>query len=173
MEIRTQVTEYVQDRIKALRNQNPDSDLYRNIACLRANTMKFLPNFFKKAQLRKIFLCFPDPHFKARKHKARIVSFALNSEYAYSLMPGGIVYTITDVEDLHTWMVKHFVAHPSFERMSEEEQEADVCVQTMRIETEEGKKVERNQGQKFVACFRRRDDPPWSEEHMPEHLDTA
>jgi tRNA G46 methylase TrmB len=46
---------------------------------LRANTMKFLPNFFTKAQLNKIFLCFPDPHFKARKHKARIVSTTLNS----------------------------------------------------------------------------------------------
>ncbi|THZ84799.1 hypothetical protein D6C83_09479 [Aureobasidium pullulans] len=31
--------------------------------------MKFLPNFFNRAQLSKIFLCFPDPHFKARKHK--------------------------------------------------------------------------------------------------------
>lgn len=161
LEIRTQVTEFVQDRIKALRNQNPDTRLYQNIACLRANSMKFLPNFFKKAQLKKIFLCFPDPHFKARKHKARIVSTTLNSEYAYIMEPGGIVYTITDVEDLHKWMVQHFDAHHSFERVSPDEQEADVCVQTMRIETEEGKKVERNKGPKFVACYRRLEDPPW------------
>jgi tRNA (guanine-N7-)-methyltransferase len=71
------------------------------------------------------------------------------------------VYTITDVEDLHSWMVEHFVAHPSFERVQEEEQEKDVCVQVMRTETEEGKKVERNGGHKFVACFRRLEDPPW------------
>ena len=163
MEIRTQVTEFVQDRIKALRNQNPDSLLYQNIACLRANTMKFLPNFFKKSQLTKIFLCFPDPHFKARKHKARIVSTTLNSEYAFVMRPGGTVYTITDVEDLHEWMVEHFEAHPSFARISEQEQEADICVQTMRIETEEVKKVERNSGQKFVACFKRLPDPSWPE----------
>jgi tRNA (guanine-N7-)-methyltransferase len=161
MEIRTQVTEYVQERIKALRAQNPDTGLYQNIGCLRANAMKFLPNFFKKQQLSKIFFCFPDPHFKARKHKARIVSTTLNSEYAYVLRPGGIVYTITDVEDLHNWMVGHFDAHPSFERVQEDEQDADDCVKIMRVETEEGKKVERNNGQKFVALFRRLEDPPW------------
>jgi tRNA (guanine-N7-)-methyltransferase len=161
MEIRVQVTEYVQERIKALRAQNESTGLYQNAACVRANTMKFLPNFFKKHQLSKIFLCFPDPHFKARKHKARIVSTTLNSEYAYVLRPGGIIYTITDVEDLHNWMVQHFNAHPSFERVSEEEQETDECVKIMRVETEEGKKVERNKGPKFVALFRRLEDPPW------------
>lgn len=123
--------------------------------------MKFLPNFFRKAQLSKIFICFPDPHFKARKHKARIVSTTLNSEYAYVLRPGGIVYTITDVESLHEWMVQHFDAHPSFQRVSPEEEEGDECVSIMSKETEEGKKVERNQGQKFVALFRRLEDPPW------------
>jgi len=181
MEIRTSVTEYVDNKIRALRAQHITSSTntietpsttptntvstpggYQNVSVMRANTMKFLPNFFKQGQLTKIFLCFPDPHFKARKHKARIVSATLASEYAYVMRQGtGIVYTITDVEDLHLWMVGHFEGHPSFERVGEEEQEADECVKTMRTETEEGKKVERNSGQKFVACFRRRVDPPW------------
>ncbi|XDG05758.1 hypothetical protein ABKA04_005373 [Annulohypoxylon sp. FPYF3050] len=161
MEIRSQVTEFVQDRIKALRAKDTEHKKFQNIGCIRANTMKFLPNFFRKGQLSKIFICFPDPHFKQRKHKARIVSTTLNSEYAYALKPGGIVYTITDVEDLHNWMVQHLEAHPSFERVSEEEQDADACVEVMRTETEEGKKVERNKGQKFVALFRRLEDPPW------------
>jgi tRNA (guanine-N7-)-methyltransferase len=165
LEIRLQVTTYVQDRISALRAQNPSpSTLYQNIACLRANTMKFLPNFFRKAQLSRIFLCFPDPHFKARKHKARIVSTTLNSEYAYVMKEGGIIYTITDVEDLHTWMVKHFDDCESFERVGKEEVEQDACVEVMRRETEEGKKVERNGGEKFVALFKRKIDPPWPSE---------
>lgn len=151
----------MQDRIWALREQNAGSRLYQNAACLRANSMKFLPNFFGKAQLSKIFICFPDPHFKARKHKARIVSATLNSEYAYVLRPGGVVYTITDVEALHEWMVRHFAAHPSFERVPDDELPADECVGVMTTETEEGKKVERNKGQKFVALFRRLEDPPW------------
>jgi tRNA (guanine-N7-)-methyltransferase len=161
LEIRTQVTEYVQERIRALRAQEAETGKYQNIGCFRANTMKFLPNFFRKAQLSKIFICFPDPHFKAKKHKARIVSTTLNSEYAYVLRPGGIIYTITDVEDLHDWMVHHLDAHPSFERVSQEEQDADECVSIMKNATEEGKKVERNKGQKFVAIFRRLPDPSW------------
>ncbi|KAF2761630.1 hypothetical protein EJ05DRAFT_448095 [Pseudovirgaria hyperparasitica] len=161
LEIRTSVTEYVQEKIKALRLQQADSKAYQNVACLRANTMKFLPNFFHKGQLEKIFLCFPDPHFKARKHKARIVSSTLNSEYAYVMKPGAWVYTITDVKDLHEWMVEHFEKHASFERVREEDLKADKCVELMIRETEEGKKVERNDGEKLVACFRRLEDPPW------------
>lgn len=74
MEIRLQVTNYVEDRIIALRKQHAAANGYRNIAVLRANTMKFLPNFFDKSSLEKIFFCFPDPHFKQRKHKMRIVT---------------------------------------------------------------------------------------------------
>lgn len=169
MEIRTSVTEYVQEKVRALRVQNAASNAYSNVSCIRANTMKFLPNFFQRHQLSKIFLCFPDPHFKQRKHKARIVSYTLNSEYAYVLRPGGVVYTITDVQDLHEWMKEHFEKHASFERVEKvfEEGEGedavgmDDCVKIMRSETEEGKKVERNKGLKFVACFRRVEDPPW------------
>ena len=158
------MAEFVQQKISALRSSHADTGAYQNIACLRANTMKFMPNFFRKSQLTKIFLCFPDPHFKARKHKARIVSATLNSEYAYVLRPEGIIYTITDVEDLHNWMVSHFDKHPSFERLSKEAEDSDQCVKIMMEETEEAKKVGRNGGQKFVACFRRIEDEPWLEE---------
>ena len=161
LEIRTSVTDFVSDKIKALRSQNAASGQYNNISVLRANTMKFLPNFFVKAQLSKIFLCFPDPHFKTRKHKARIVSASLSSEYAFVSRPGGKIYTITDVEDLHLWMVEHLESHPSFERVGEDEVESDECVNVMRAETEEGKKVERNGGTKHVAVYRRLEDAPW------------
>jgi tRNA (guanine-N7-)-methyltransferase len=88
---------------------------YQNISALRANTMKFLPNFFRRHQLSKIFICFPDPHFKARKHKARIISSSLNAEYAYLLRPGGLLYTITDVEEYHRWILNHFVNEVAIE----------------------------------------------------------
>ena len=169
MEIRTSVTEYVQEKVRALRVQNSATGGFQNASCVRANTMKFLPNFFHKAQLDKIFLCFPDPHFKQRKHKARIVSYTLNSEYAYVLKPGAVVYTITDVKDLHEWMKGHFERHPSFERVErvfeegrgEDGEGMDECVRLIREETEEGKKVTRNGGMKYVACFRRLEDPSW------------
>jgi len=159
MEIRVQVTNYVEDRIIALRSNHAKEQTYQNINVLRGNAMKFLPNFFHKAQLSKMFFCFPDPHFKQRKHKARIVTNTLLSEYAYVLKEGGIIYTITDVEDLHNWMVKHLDEHPLFERLSKEWEENDKCVNIMTNATEEGMKVARKQGDMFVACFKRLPNP--------------
>lgn len=159
MEIRVQVTNYVEDRIIALRNNHVKDSKYQNINVLRGNAMKFLPNFFQKGQLSKMFFCFPDPHFKQRKHKARIITNTLLSEYAYVLKEGGIIYTITDVEDLHNWMVKHLSEHPLFEKLSKEWESTDKCVEIMTNATEEGKKVSRKQGSKFIACFRRLPNP--------------
>lgn len=145
--------------------------------------MKFFPNFFAKHQLSKIFICFPDPHFKARKHKARIISETLNAEYAYVLRPGGLLYTITDVEEYHHWILDHFrQGHAEeeevggddgsssgdrggikdlWERVSDEELQHDACIQQMKDATEEGQKVSRNNGNKFVAVYRRKADPEW------------
>lgn len=55
LEIRVKVSDYVNDRIKALRIQHPHQ--YQNIAVLRTNAMKYLPNFFYKGQvITKIFI---------------------------------------------------------------------------------------------------------------------
>ncbi|CAE6434889.1 unnamed protein product [Rhizoctonia solani] len=185
MEIRVQVTQYVTDRIAALRQQSIEAQArfdaqetkteatkpaelvdggYQNVSVVRANAMKFLPNFFVKDQLSKIFFLFPDPHFKARKHKARIISPTLLAEYAYVLRPGGIVYTVTDVEELHLWMVAHLEAFPAFERIPDEEATKDPVTPHIINATEEGKKVERNNGRKWIALFRRKDRP--AREHI-------
>ncbi|OCH94916.1 putative methyltransferase [Obba rivulosa] len=169
MEIRVQVTQYVRDRIIALRatsateNSSPDTPRpYQNVSVVRANSMKFTPNYFLKASLSALFFLFPDPHFKARKHKARIISPTLLAEYAYVLRPGGIVYTITDVRDLHEWMKSHLEAFPLFEPVSEEDLRTEgkgPIVDAVYSSTEEGKKVERNKGDKWLACFRRIEVP--------------
>ncbi|KAM8916502.1 tRNA (guanine-N(7)-)-methyltransferase isoform 2-T2 [Spinachia spinachia] len=156
MEIRVKVSDYVQDRIRSLRASEPG--LYQNIACIRTNAMKYLPNFFFKGQLSKMFFLFPDPHFKKTKHKWRIISPTLLAEYAYTLKLGGLVYTITDVEEVHVWMVKHFTEHPLFTRVLDEELVGDVIVDRLGTCTEEGKKVQRNGGKNFLAVFRRIED---------------
>ncbi|XP_071990926.1 tRNA (guanine-N(7)-)-methyltransferase [Engystomops pustulosus] len=153
LEIRVKVSDYVQDRIKSLRVCHPGQ--YQNIACIRSNAMKYLPNFFRKAQLSKMFFLFPDPHFKKTKHKWRIISSTLLAEYAYVLRVGGLVYTITDVEEVHEWMVTHFTEHPLFERVSKEELADDIIIDKLGTSTEEGKKVQRNKGQNFLAVFQR------------------
>lgn len=152
LEIRVQVTQYVQDRITALRVHSACAESskdrvpggYNNISVTRANAMKFLPNFFGKHQLSKVFFLFPDPHFKMRKHKARIISPALLAEYAYVLRPGGIIYTITDVQDLHEWMVKHLCAFPLFQQIEEDifiaEGHSDI-LELVKTSTEKARKL--------------------------------
>jgi tRNA (guanine-N7-)-methyltransferase len=107
MEIRVSVTQYVADRIAHARQaaivapegaEEKKPGGFQNVSVIRANSMKHMPNFFAKGQLSKIFFLFPDPHFKVRKQKARIVTTALLAEYAFVLRPGGILYTVTDVK---------------------------------------------------------------------------
>lgn len=77
MEIREKVTEYVTRRIDALRKQHAadastDPNLpgpYQNVSVVRANTMKYMCNYFRKGQLEKLLFLFPDPHFKASNHR--------------------------------------------------------------------------------------------------------
>ncbi|CAD1476193.1 unnamed protein product, partial [Heterotrigona itama] len=182
MEIRVKVSDYVMDRIAALRSQNPGQ--YQNIACLRTNAMKYLPNYFYKGQLKKMFFLYPDPHFKKSKHKWRIINKTLLAEYAYVLAEGvmysvkyylnalffisisnneyhlkAIVYTVTDVKDLHEWIVEHFHEHPLFDAVSKEELDKDPIVEKLYESTEEGQKVTRNKGCKFLAVFKRIPDP--------------
>lgn len=164
MEIRVQVSQYVQDRITALRATSLSSTStlapppYQNVSIVRANAMKFMSNYFPKHSMSALFFLFPDPHFKVRKHKARIISPTLLAEYAYVLRPGGIIYTITDVHDLHEWMKSHLESFPLFEPITEESLRADGkghVLDAVFASTEEGKKVERNGGQKWLACFQR------------------
>ena len=79
------VTSYVHDRIAAHRQHqsmlaadSPErvAGGYQNVSVIRANSMKHMPNFFAKGQLSKVFFLFPDPHFKVRKQKARIITWA-------------------------------------------------------------------------------------------------
>ncbi|XP_068722946.1 tRNA (guanine-N(7)-)-methyltransferase-like [Montipora capricornis] len=157
MEIRLKVSDYVSDRVMALRTAHPGQ--YQNISVIRTNAMKYLPNYFQKGQLQKMFFLFPDPHFKQKKHKWRIISPTLLAEYAYVLAVGGLVYTITDVPELYEWMKKHFTEHPLFQPVGEEELGQDPVVEKIYQSSEEGQKVTRNKGVKLVAVFRRTQDP--------------
>jgi tRNA (guanine-N7-)-methyltransferase len=108
IEIRVKVADYVNDRVLALRRLAPQlgsrpstrppqgrhrlaspcrqhQGQFQNIAVVRTNAMKFLPNHFFKAQLTKLFFLYPDPHFKkaslgpprpVASRTARLLAFA-------------------------------------------------------------------------------------------------
>jgi len=155
LELRDKVSEYVRERIETLRKNNEEEGLYRNVAVIRANAMKDLPHYFTKKQLKKMFFLFPDPHFKVSTHRRRIVTTLLLDEYAYFLENGGMLYTITDVEDLGIWMKDHLDRHPLFTQVPDEELENDPAAKQLFCASEEAQKVTRNEGQMFRAVYRR------------------
>uniref|UniRef100_A0A8C7CRL1 tRNA (guanine(46)-N(7))-methyltransferase n=1 Tax=Oncorhynchus kisutch TaxID=8019 RepID=A0A8C7CRL1_ONCKI len=127
---------------------------YGNVACLRCNTMRYLPNFFSKGQLSKMFLLFPEPHFKKTQAQVADVSPTLLAEYTYTLKEGGLVYTNTDMEEVLHWMVKHFSEHPLFTRVPTQNWYDDAHFeQLMMSSSEEGKKVQRNGRKNYLAGF--------------------
>ncbi|OIR59023.1 MAG: tRNA (guanine-N(7)-)-methyltransferase [Amphiamblys sp. WSBS2006] len=152
MEIRVKVTDYVRRKIEA---QRGDTGKYKNIAVLRTNAMKHILNFFSKGQLEKMFFLFPDPHFKKKKHKARIISDILLTQYSYLMCPGGRLYISTDVRALYGWMEERLDRHRDFRRLSGDEERADALWNTIVETTEEGIKVERNEGDKYRAIYER------------------
>lgn len=157
LEIRVKVSDYVYDRIQALRQAHPGQ--YQNVSVIRTNAMKHLPNYFTKGQLSKMFFLYPDPHFKKTKHKWRIISKGLLAEYAYVLKVDGLLYTATDVEELHQWMSTVLNEHPLFIQLTDSETAADQVFSLLDNTTEEGQKVARNSGHCYKACYKRVADP--------------
>jgi tRNA (guanine-N7-)-methyltransferase len=91
--------------------------------------MRHCTNYFRKASLKKIFVCFPDPHFKRKNLRRRIINPNFIAEYSYLLEKGGKLYAITDVHDLHLWHEKHLSVFPLFDRISDEEAESNKNIQ--------------------------------------------
>ncbi len=64
---------------------------------------------------------------------------------------------ISDVKDLYDWEAEHLEMHPLFERVSDEETQADPCIRFMREGTDEAKKVIKNEGSMWHGVYRKRD----------------
>ena len=54
-------------------------------------------------------------------------------------------------------MKKHISEHPLFVPLSPEELSSDPCTVLLTSSTEEAAKVTRNEGEHFIACFKRID----------------
>lgn len=176
MEIRNKPCLYVQKRIIAERRRKEPAggvaSSCHNAWAVRTNSMKFLPNFCARGQLRKVFICFPDPHFKKKTHRRRVVSASLAAEYAYCLAEGGRLYTITDVMDVTDWMVQHLTGFPLFKRVDNGELKKDPFVPLL-VQTNEGQKVQGNNGNMFIAVFDRVGEPQRPGAPLPRDVAAA
>lgn len=153
MEIREGAVSYSQQRIQKLRKENEGQ--YNNIWVIQNNVMKYLPNFIQKHQLDKIFFCFPDPHFKKKNYRKRIISVTLLDEYAYVLKPDALLYTITDVKDLHDWMKGCLEKHPLFQPMEQQVWEKDPLIPFIKNSSEDAIRTTTKKLNKYICVYKR------------------
>jgi tRNA (guanine-N7-)-methyltransferase len=86
-----------------------------NVRVLVMDARKFLalaPN----ATLVAVHIYFPDPWWKRRHRKRRIVAPDVLSQLQRVLTPGGVVHLATDVEEYFRSMEKTFANFPAFSR---------------------------------------------------------
>ncbi|GIQ86970.1 tRNA (guanine-N-7) methyltransferase, Trmb type [Kipferlia bialata] len=132
---------------------------FNNVAVIRNNAMLSLPRLFHKAQLDAMFVLFPDPQFKNRHSRRRIVSPTLLDEYAYILAPGGRFFVATDVPEAFEWLTGSLAQHPLFEPMAEEDltevdRAAFVCTTERTADAQRHKRKHPDE-QRFRAVFKR------------------
>lgn len=145
IEIREKVYNYVKAVI--------ESSEIPNAGVMRTNALMFLPNVFEREQLSKIFILFPDPHFKKRKQKGRIVSPQMIEMYEYLLQDGGRIYISTDVKSLFDDMVETILAASSFASLSKENTEQDELFCMISRDTDEALRAGVKTGTVFSKIF--------------------
>ena len=103
-----------------------------NAHVLRADANHVLPIVVEDGQLDELFLLFPDPWWKARHHKRRIIQPEFLDLLAQKMRPGGHLWIRTDVGPLADDMRQTLVAHPRFEPLSLEEYPAEILPRSTR-----------------------------------------
>jgi tRNA (guanine-N7-)-methyltransferase len=68
-----------------------------NVRSVFANMSVDMRRLFAEGSVRRFFLNFPDPWFKSRQHKRRVISPGLVAEIGRALAPGGELYVMTDI----------------------------------------------------------------------------
>jgi tRNA (guanine-N7-)-methyltransferase len=72
----------------------------KHVRSVFANMTVDLPKLFAPASVNRFFLNFPDPWFKARQHKRRVMSPELVLQLHELLTSDGEIYVNTDIFDL-------------------------------------------------------------------------
>ncbi|HXU60862.1 MAG TPA: tRNA (guanosine(46)-N7)-methyltransferase TrmB [Polyangia bacterium] len=86
-----------------------------NVRLVFANMSVDLPRLFAPGSVRRFFLNFPDPWFKSRQHKRRVINPGLIAELAVALQPGGELYVMTDIFALALDAMAALEASPAYE----------------------------------------------------------
>lgn len=146
LEIRPKVVAFAQSKVQGLRAESSSGAAhYRNVWFEQLNVMKYGSNCFTKGQLSKLFFCYPDPHWKRKNIRRRIISPGLVQEYAHWLRRGGLLYTVSDVEELEDWMVSCLDGCPLFRRLSNEELSTEEHQRVLQLATSASEDAQRTE----------------------------
>ncbi|WGV27470.1 tRNA (guanosine(46)-N7)-methyltransferase TrmB [Halotia branconii] len=89
--------------------------------CNVNNSLLSLLSSLPRGTLQRVTIQFPDPWFKTRHAKRRVVQPELVEELANYLTVGGIVFLQSDIEFIAVEMRDRFAANPAFQRVGTQE----------------------------------------------------
>jgi tRNA (guanine-N7-)-methyltransferase len=93
-----------------------------NVRVLRADAAMVIRHFVRDASVAAYHVYFPDPWWKRKHAKRRLVTPDFARELHRTLIPGGVVWLATDVADRFTWTLEAFAAQPfAIERLDARE----------------------------------------------------
>ncbi len=82
--------------------------------CNANNSLQPVLSTYPEQCLQRVTIQFPDPWFKKRHQKRRVVQPELVEEIAHYLRPDGVVFLQSDVEAVLVEMGDRFQEHPAF-----------------------------------------------------------
>ncbi|MBC1223562.1 tRNA (guanosine(46)-N7)-methyltransferase TrmB [Nostoc sp. UCD121] len=89
--------------------------------CNVNNSLRSLLSSLPPGSLQRVTIQFPDPWFKTRHAKRRVVQPELVAELASYLAVGGVVFVQSDMEFIAVEMRDRFAAHPAYQKVGAEE----------------------------------------------------
>jgi tRNA (guanine-N7-)-methyltransferase len=109
-----------------------------NVHVMAANVKEHLPVLFDPGRLSRVYIHFPDPWTKRKKHhKRRMVDANLVDTLYTLLRPGGEVHLMTDKREVGLEMRALFEAHPGFQNARGPNQFAQTSTTGIRTREEE------------------------------------
>ncbi len=84
--------------------------------CNANNSLRPILSSLPKGVLHYVTIQFPDPWFKRRHGKRRVVQPEMVETLADYLVPGGVLFVQSDIEEVAREMHDRIAAHPAFQR---------------------------------------------------------
>ncbi len=109
-----EVREPLDTRLRAELAQHPRP----NVALVLCNANWAFDDLFADASLTAAHIYFPDPWFKKRHHKRRVLNAAFARLVAIKLAPGGMLYAKSDVPEVASQMREVLEAEPGFDSLT-------------------------------------------------------